>query len=110
MIRNFFDSFTWFWRAGRFMSGPSPSHELMHELEHDCITCQKKLKKDQQRTLWKRHVFTSQRPAMLIVSDPHDQAVGRDYSFQEEEQTMHTTEKEDCGIPSEVNGEEGENK
>jgi hypothetical protein len=23
---------------------------------------------------------------------------------------MHTTEKEDCGIPSEVNGEEGENK
>jgi hypothetical protein len=38
-------------------------------------------------------VFASQRPAIIIVSDPGDQAVGRDYSFQEKEQTMHTTER-----------------
>jgi hypothetical protein len=69
----------------------------------------KKLKEHQRRALWARHVFASQRPAMVIVSDPGDHGVGRNYSFQEEEQTMHTAEGEDCGRPSEEDGEEDEN-
>jgi hypothetical protein len=40
--------------------------------------------------------------------DPGDQAVGRDYSFQEEEQTMYIAEGEYCERPSE-DGEEDEN-
>jgi hypothetical protein len=54
-------------------------------------------------------MLASQRPAMVIVSDPGDQAVGRDYSFQEEEQTMHTAKGEDCGGRSEEDGKEDEN-
>jgi hypothetical protein len=46
---------------------------------------------------------------MVIVSDPGDQAVGRGYSFQEEEQTMHTAEGEDFGRPSEEDGNEDDN-
>jgi hypothetical protein len=38
---------------------------------------------------------------MVIVSDTGDQAVGRDCSFQEEEQTMCTAEGEDCERSSE---------
>jgi hypothetical protein len=54
-------------------------------------------------------MFPGQRPATVIVFDPGDQAVGREYSFQEEEQTMHTAEGEDSGRPSEEDGEEDEN-
>jgi hypothetical protein len=104
-----FDWFTWFWRAGIVMSGLSPSHDLADRLEHNRIACQKKLKEHQRRTLWARHAFASQRPAMAIVSGPGDQAVGRDYSFQEEEQTMRTAEREDCGRSSEEDGEGAEN-
>jgi hypothetical protein len=46
---------------------------------------------------------------MAIVSDPGDQAVGREYSFQEREQTMHTAEGEDFGGPSEEDGDDDEN-
>jgi hypothetical protein len=46
---------------------------------------------------------------MVIVSHPGNQAVGRDYSFQEEDQTMHTAEGEDCRHPSKEDGEEDEN-
>jgi hypothetical protein len=46
---------------------------------------------------------------MEIVSDPIDEAVGRDYSFQEEEQTVHTSGEDDCGRASEEDGEEDEN-
>jgi hypothetical protein len=45
---------------------------------------------------------------MVIVSDPGDQAVGRGFSFQEEEQTMRTAEEGDCGCPNEEDGEEDE--
>jgi hypothetical protein len=38
---------------------------------------------------------------MVIVSGPGDQAVGRDYLLQKEEQTMHTAGEEDCGRPRE---------
>jgi hypothetical protein len=44
MIRHFFDRFTWFWRAGRFMSGSSPSHDLVDGLKHNHIAGRKKLK------------------------------------------------------------------
>jgi hypothetical protein len=76
-----FDWFTWFWWAGRFMSAPLASHDLADRLEHNRIACQKKLKEHQCRALLVRHVFASQRPAMVIFSDPGDQAVGRDDSF-----------------------------
>jgi hypothetical protein len=46
---------------------------------------------------------------MDFVPDPGDEVVGGDYSFQEEEQTMHTAEEEDCGCPSEGDGGEDEN-
>jgi hypothetical protein len=108
MIRHFFDWFTWFW--GRLLhAGPSPSHDLAERLEHNRIACQKKLKEHQRRTLWATHVFASQRPAMVIVSDPGSQAVGQDYSFQEEEQTMHTAEGQDCVRLSEEDSKEDEN-
>jgi hypothetical protein len=35
-------------------------------------------------------MFASERPAMDFPPDPGDEAVGGDYSFQEEEQTMDT--------------------
>jgi hypothetical protein len=54
-------------------------------MDHNRIGCQKKLKEHQRRTLWARHVFVSQRPALIIISDPGDQAIGRGYSFQEGE-------------------------
>jgi hypothetical protein len=53
-------------------------------------------------------VFASQHAAMITVSDPGDPAIGRDYSFQEEEQTMHTAEGEDCRRLSEEDDEEDE--
>jgi hypothetical protein len=80
-----FDWFICFWREGRFMSRPSPSHDLADRLEHNRIAWQKKLKEHQRRALWTGHVFASQRPLMVIISNPGDQAVGRGYSFQEEE-------------------------
>jgi hypothetical protein len=46
---------------------------------------------------------------VVIVSDPGHQAVDRDYSFQEEEQTMHTAEGEDCGRLSKEDSEEENN-
>jgi hypothetical protein len=71
------------------------------------------LPKEAQRTstlgFMGKKCFYKLTPAMIIVSDPGDQAVGRDYSFQEEEQTMHTTGGQDCGRPSEEAGEENEN-
>jgi hypothetical protein len=91
------------------MSGPFPSHDLADPLEHNHIACQKRLEEHQVRALWARHVFAGQRPAMVIASDPGDQAVDRDYSFQEDEQTMHTAEAEDCARSSEQDGEEDEN-
>jgi hypothetical protein len=91
------------------MSGRSPSHDLADRLEHNRIACQKKLKAHQRRVLWAIHVFASHRPAMVIVSDPGDQAIGRDYSFQKEEETMHAAGEEDCGRPSEENDEKDEN-
>jgi hypothetical protein len=78
-------------------------------LEHDRIDCQKKLKKYQCRALWARHLFASQRSVMVIISDPCDQAVGRNYSFQEEKETMYTAEGGDCERLSEENGKEDEN-
>jgi hypothetical protein len=53
-------------------------------------------------------VFASQRPATVIVSDPGDQAVGRNHSFQKEERPMPTAEGEDCGAPSKEESEEDE--
>jgi hypothetical protein len=53
-------------------------------------------------------MIASHRPAMDFAPDSGGEAVGRDYSFQEAEQTMDTTEGEDCGRPSKENGEEGE--
>jgi hypothetical protein len=78
-------------------------------LEYNRIACQKKLKEHQRQALCTKHVFASQRPVTVIVSDPADQAVGQDYSFQEEEQTMYTAKGEDCGRPSEEDSEEDEN-
>jgi hypothetical protein len=79
--------------AGRSLDvRASPSHDLADRLEHNRIACQKKLKSHQRRAFWARHVFASQRPAAVIVSDPGDQALVRDYSFQEEEQATHTAE------------------
>jgi hypothetical protein len=46
---------------------------------------------------------------MAIVSDPGGQAVGGDYSFQEEEHPMETAGGEDCGCLSEEDGKEAEN-
>jgi hypothetical protein len=104
-----FGWFAWFWRAGHFMSGPSPSHDFADRLEENRIACQKKLKEHHRRAFWRRHVFASQYPAVDFVLDPSHEAVGRDYSFQEEEQTMDTAEGEDCGYPSEEDSEEDEN-
>jgi hypothetical protein len=72
------------------MSWPSPSHDLAGRLEHNRFACQKKLKEHQRRASWASHVSASQRSAMVIIPDPGDQAVGQDYSFQKEEQTMNT--------------------
>jgi hypothetical protein len=58
-----------------------PSHDLADGLEHNRIACQKKLKEYQYRVLLARHAFASQCPAVVIVFDPGDQAIGRDYSF-----------------------------
>jgi hypothetical protein len=46
---------------------------------------------------------------MDSISDPGNEAVGGDHLFQEEEQTMDTAKGQDCGRPSEEDGEENEN-
>jgi hypothetical protein len=89
------------------MSGPSPSHDFADRLEHNLIVCQKKLEETSTPSfIGKICVCQS---AMVIVSDPGDQAVNWDYSFQEKEQTMQTAEGEDFRRPSEEDGDEDEN-
>jgi hypothetical protein len=90
------------------MSGSFPSYDLVNQLESNGTACQKKPKEHQSRALWARHAFARQPPAMDFVPDPDDEAVGGDYSFQGEEQTMDIAEGEDCGRPSEGDDERDE--